>query len=289
MNETQIKCLIAAAQSGSFSEAAEKMFMTPPTFGRYISSLEKDLGHALFVRGWKGLQLTPVGQLMYDGFLELQEKMEELKTEADRIASGAEGQLNIAILDGHHFDSRLREVSLYLRKTYPALQVQFIRRSFREIEEQLLSGKLDLAITITQEVEHSEEIEFLPFQTLKNRIILPREHPLAQKRDLTLFDLRDTPLLVLESSECHYVSQSLVAACVQAGFEPKVQAYPDLNAQLFALEAGLGMMALHEQHTACQHPNLISREIDGLPEVNFCIAWRTGNPNSSIHLFLENL
>ena len=153
MNETQIKCFITAARSASFSEAAEKLFMTPPTFGRHISSLEKELGHPLFVRGWKGLRLTPVGQLMYDGFLEIGDKLDELKAEAERISSGAAGQLNIAILDGQHFDSHLRDVSLYLRRAYPDLQVQLTRGSFREIEEQLLNGKLDLGVTITEEIE----------------------------------------------------------------------------------------------------------------------------------------
>ena len=289
MNETQIKCFITAARSASFSEAAEKLFMTPPTFGRHISSLEKELGHPLFVRGWKGLRLTPVGQLMYDGFLEIGDKLDELKTEAERISSGAAGQLNIAILDGQHFDSHLRDVSLYLRRAYPDLQVQLTRGSFREIEEQLLNGKLDLGVTITEEIEQVEDLEFIRLQTLKNRIILPREHPLAFKEDLRLIDLRDTPLLELETGECRYVSQSLEAACIRAGFEPKVQTYPNLNAQLFALEAGLGMMALNEQHTACWHPNLVAREIDGLPEVEFCIAWHTANPNPAVRLFLDNL
>jgi DNA-binding MarR family transcriptional regulator len=40
VNDIQIKCFLAAAQSRSFSEAAEKVYMTPPTFGRYISSFE---------------------------------------------------------------------------------------------------------------------------------------------------------------------------------------------------------------------------------------------------------
>ena len=289
MNETQIKCFITAAKSLTFSEAAEKMFMTPPTFGRNISSLEKELGHALFVRGWQGLRLTPVGQLMYDGFLEIGEKLSELKSEAERISSGATGQLEISILEGQHFDSHLRDVSLYLRRMYPDLQVQLSRGSFRTIEEQLLSGKLDLGVTITEEIEPVPELEFIRLPKLKNRIILPREHPLAFKEDLQLIDLRDTPLLMLEDGECRHVSQSLRDACIRAGFEPKVQTYPDLNAQLFALEAGLGMMALNEQHAACWHPNLVAREIDGLPEVEFCIAWHTANPNPAVRLFLDNM
>lgn len=52
--------------------------MTPPTFGRYISSLEAELGYSLFLRGWKNLRLTAAGEMMYEGMLELQKQFQLL-------------------------------------------------------------------------------------------------------------------------------------------------------------------------------------------------------------------
>lgn len=43
----------------------------------------------------------------------------------------------------------------------------------------------------------------VPFQSLKNYIVLPREHALAHKDPLHLIDLKGTPLLALDSEECH--------------------------------------------------------------------------------------
>ena len=48
MTSVQIRCFLEAAHSGSFTEAAEKLYMTQPTFGRQISSLETELGFPLF-------------------------------------------------------------------------------------------------------------------------------------------------------------------------------------------------------------------------------------------------
>lgn len=289
MNDTQIKCFIAATQCGSFAAASEKVYMTPPTFGRHIASLERELGYPLFVRGRKQLQLTAIGKLMYEGFIEIESKLAALKAEAERIHSGTDGQLRIAILEGQHIDNKLLSILQYFQQSYKNLQVMMHRYSFREMENQLLTGKLDLGITLTVEVEQNKNLDYAPFQSVKNFIVLPRHHTLAQQDPLSLIDLKDTPLLELEAGECHHVSGQMRRCCAAAGFQPRVETYPDLQSQLFALEAGLGMMPLNENHSACRNPNLIAREVEGLPQADFCVAWHRENTNPAIALFLENI
>ena len=67
MNHTQVACFLAAAKAESFAVAADSVYMTPPTFSRQIASLEQELGFSLFQRGWKNNQLTPAGQIMFEG------------------------------------------------------------------------------------------------------------------------------------------------------------------------------------------------------------------------------
>lgn len=288
MNDLQILCMIEAAKSGSFMVAAEKMYMTPPTFGRYISSLEDELGYPLFVRG-KQLRLTPAGELMYKGFVELRDRIEELKREAERINAGKSGKLSLGMLEGQIIDDRLRGTLGYFRSVYPELEIQLSRWSFRELEERLMTGKLDMGITLTAEIVPLAQLDHAPFQTLKNYLVLPKDHPLARKDSLALSDLKDVPLLELDAEECGNVSRTMIECCRAVGFEPKLLRFSDLKSQLFALEAGLGMMPLNENHMACHNPNLTIREVEGLPIADFCIAWNRSNPNPAIQLFLEHL
>ena len=53
------------------------------------------------------------------------------------------------------------------------------------------------------------ELNHVPFQKLKNYIVLPREHALAHKDPLHLIDLKGTPLLELDSEECHCISRRM--------------------------------------------------------------------------------
>lgn len=289
VNDIQIKCFLAAAQSCSFSEAAEKVYMTPPTFGRYISSFETELGYPLFLRGWKNLRLTAAGEMMYEGIQEIQKQFEQLQTEAKRLNAGEVGQLMIGMLEGQIMDDRLRNILRYFRQQFPELQLRLHRCTFRQLEYQLLNGELDLGITLQMEVEDNEDLCYRPYQSLKNYIILPKEHPLAEKTDLSLNDFAGDAFLELEEGECHHISQMMNACCQQAGFAPKLFVCPDLSAQLFALETGLGVMMLNENHTALQNPHLVARSLEGLPTAEFCIAWHGANPNPAVQLFLQQL
>jgi len=289
MNDLQVKCFLEAVKHKSFSEAAEKIYMTPPTFGRYISSLEQELGYSLFIRGWKNIRLTAAGEIMYEGFQEILEKMDALQTEIHRLHSGETGQLTVGMLEGQMLDSQLRTVLRYFREIYPDLQVKLERYSFREMETSLLDGSLDIGITLTIEVAQTDELNFKPFCTIPNYIVMPKDHPLAAKKNLSLLDFLGDKFVEVASGESRMVSQLMHSCCVAAGFEPQLYICPDLNAQLFALEAGLGVIAFNQNHVACNNPALVARAIPGLPTVEFCAAWHRANPNPAIKLFIDQL
>lgn len=67
MNIQEISSFLAVYKYGTFSKAAEHLYMTQPTVSWYINSLERELGHQLFCRkrGQKGAILTDAGQIFY--------------------------------------------------------------------------------------------------------------------------------------------------------------------------------------------------------------------------------
>ena len=63
MTLQQLTYFLAAAEHGSFSAAAESLFMAQPSLSEQIRRLEAELGVALFARGGRGLELTEAGRL----------------------------------------------------------------------------------------------------------------------------------------------------------------------------------------------------------------------------------
>ncbi|MBE6032703.1 MAG: LysR family transcriptional regulator [Clostridiales bacterium] len=66
MTLTQLRIFMAAAEGGTFSKAAEQLYITPPGILKQINALEGELGFALFHRSKKGISLTEYGRRIYD-------------------------------------------------------------------------------------------------------------------------------------------------------------------------------------------------------------------------------
>jgi len=66
MTEEQLETFVAVAENGSFSAAAERLFLTQPTVTHRIMMLENEIGAVLFIRGRRNVTLTPIGQRILD-------------------------------------------------------------------------------------------------------------------------------------------------------------------------------------------------------------------------------
>ena len=84
MNLKQLEAFVEVAQSGSFSQAAKKLFLTQPTISAHIASLEKELGTRVFVRNTKEVSLSPEGQKLYTYARQILDLTEKIKEEFGR-------------------------------------------------------------------------------------------------------------------------------------------------------------------------------------------------------------
>ena len=191
MTSVQIRCFLEAAHSGSFTEAAEKLYMTQPTFGRQISSLETELGFPLFVRGWKSYRLTAQGEILCTGLTELTGQFDALLDRARRAFSGEGGRLRIAMLEGQLMDQTLYDWIQRFRTHYPGVEVSSLRYSFHELLEAVRTGDADLAVTLQLDVEERSEFQWKHLYALHNEIVFPKTSPLTQKPSLSLRDFSE--------------------------------------------------------------------------------------------------
>lgn len=289
MNDTQLQCFLAAAKAGSFTEAAEKMYMTPPTFGRNISSLEEELGFSLFVRGWKNYRITPAGKLMYEDLLRLQKAYEDTLSRARALASGTKGALSLGLLEGQMVDDRLRNLLWEFGELYPDIQVEMDRYTFHGLLKSISEEELDVGITLTLDAESRSELRHLTLYSLRNELVLPKGHPLADRQDLTLGDFKDDVFLGVEAAESDIISRLMWESCISAGFTPRMILKKDLRSQLFALESGTGVAAFNEYHMSYNHPGFTHVSVPELPDVDFCAVWKEPFLNPAAARFVEFL
>ncbi|WP_160621398.1 LysR family transcriptional regulator [Mixta intestinalis] len=139
-----IAVFVAAAESVSFSQAAEKMHVTRSAVAKTISRLEERLGVSLFNRTTRSQSLTDEGSLYYEF---CRRALNEIKTAEDILESGklqASGKLRVTVpvLLGHFCISPLLTT---LAKEHPRLELEI---SFSDRQVDLLEEGFDLAVRI---------------------------------------------------------------------------------------------------------------------------------------------
>ena len=92
METARCRAVLAAAETGSFSKAAEVLRYTPSGVNQLVTALENELGFALFRRNTKGVALTENGELLLPTireFLRQEDRIFELSTEINGLLVGS--------------------------------------------------------------------------------------------------------------------------------------------------------------------------------------------------------
>ena len=289
MTTTQIECFLAAAQTSSFSKAAQNLYMAQPTFGRQIYALEQEVGYPLFIRGTKSNSLTGAGRVLYEGLQKLYGELQELLSDARKVYLGDTGRLSIGLLEGQLLDEETSRIIQRFRDAYPEIHVELSRFSFRAMLDAIRNHDLDIGITLTLDVQRHSELAFQELYSLSNELVFPKNHPLSDVENLTLADFSDDVFVEVAPDESSVVSELMRQTCREAGFEPQMKYVPDLKSQILCLESGQGIAALNQYHQSCNHPNLNHIHLPDFPDVSFCAAWLTEVINPAVQFFLRNL
>lgn len=291
MNLNQLKNFIKLAECLSFTEASKCLFISQPTLSRQISVLEEELGTPLFVREKKKLRLTPGGSLLYNRLPELLSSFEQTLSEVQEANMGYEGKLHIGFLD--IYDSR-QFFDLCLRPFQEAhgnIELNIARYALDELPRKLYDKTLDLAITYNFSLFDQPDLLHVVVQNYNSCILMRKDHPLAERENLSLYDLREETFVQLGHGPSEEGYQYILNLCLKSGFRPK-QRYVEKNEDVpLWVQSGDYVAITSDVSIEKYNPDLVIREID-LPQAknhDIYLAWYKGNYNPAIAMFVETL
>ncbi|NKB18823.1 MAG: LysR family transcriptional regulator [Pseudanabaena sp. CRU_2_10] len=158
---SHLHVLIAAADCGSFSEAALQLQMSQSAISYAIASLEEDLGVVLFLRGRYGANLTPVGEEIVDLARQVMYLMEDIEKQANLAKGLHGGHLRISAFRSAATQI-LPEVIAQFCRRYPSIAVSIAEHDDRpEVETDLRKGRSDIGITYLPTSQEFETWELL--------------------------------------------------------------------------------------------------------------------------------
>lgn len=190
----QLRGFCYAARAGNISKAAEQLFLSQPSVSLQIQALERELGAKLFERHGPRIELTPDGHLLLELARPLVEGIdaidEDFHARRDSVDSGrvdlaAGGSTILYVLP--------RFVETFV-KAHPKIELKIHNVTGREGLALLREGEIDFAVGPLLEIP--EDIAFHPIVSYEPLLITCVDHPLAQKKRVTLRDISKYPLIL---------------------------------------------------------------------------------------------
>ncbi|MDY6942741.1 MAG: LysR family transcriptional regulator [Pseudomonadota bacterium] len=183
----QLRGFCHAAQTGSISKAAERMFLSQPSVSLQIQALERELEVVLFERRGPKIKLTPEGQILYELALPLVEGLETLPENfAARRGSLESGQLNIAAGESTLL-YLLPEIVGRFATQYPGIHFNLHNVTGRDGMEMLRADEVDFAVGSMLDVP--EDITYWPIYSYDPMLITSLDHPLVRLNEVTLEEI----------------------------------------------------------------------------------------------------
>ncbi|MGH2588995.1 MAG: LysR substrate-binding domain-containing protein [Dehalococcoidia bacterium] len=243
LNLRQLGILCTVARLGSFTRAADDLYIGQPAVSQHVAALERTLGVPLVYRAGRGVRLTEAGQLAVDYGERMLRLAEQLRAGVDGLKGLTSGRLVVGAGQTPG-DYLLPALLGEFRRRHPGVTVELEIAGTRRVTEWLVRHVYDLGF-LGDRVEH---VELLLEPFMEDRIVLfvSAEHPLSRRRQVSLPDLLESGLVVREPGSATRASGE---RCLRAaGMEPRyVMEMGSNEAVKHAVLAGLGvgMLSMH--------------------------------------------
>lgn len=196
MNVRQLQIFSAVAKQLSFSKAARSIRIAQPAISIAIRKLESELDTVLFNRDARNISLTPEGAALLRHAEKILAQVSEARLEMLELKGHEKGDVSIAVpaMHGAYFFPDI--VSGFMDK-YPNIRIHAKEEGIQEIEQDLLSGAVDLGLVVAGQT--SSEIELEPLGDEEMVACVPPNHPRLKGPTVTMAQVLREPLIVLRS------------------------------------------------------------------------------------------
>ena len=288
MYNPQLTTFVCVADNGSFNKAAEKLFISSTAVMRQINSLEAHLGLRLFDRTNHGIVLTSAGEVIYKHAKALFSYSEKVLSEARKTLNTEETTFKIgtSILNPC---KPFMDLWYRVNDQFPDYRLQIVpfedshTGALTEISS--LGNKYDFLIGGCDSKQWLERCNFLQIGTYQQCIAVPREHPLAKKKKLTLQELFGETLLMVKSGDSPTVD------CIRKELEKYPLIHIEDTPQFYDMEVfnycvQRGFLLVTLECWADVHPSLITLPVDWNFSLPYGILYES-NPSKEILRVLD--
>jgi len=277
---TQLSVFEAIARLGSYTRAAEELYLAQPTVSVQIKKLTETVGVTLFEQIGKSVHLTEAGRELHRT---AQEIFQQLNAVEDRLANlrGLKaGRLRLAVsTTGKYFAPRLLAAFVH---EHPGIEVSLQIHHRETLMERMAANNDDLYIFANPPT--TKEVVTQAILPNPMAVFARADHPLAKERRIAFNRFAEEPFLMREpGSGTRMVAQQVFA---RHGVAPKVRMELSTNEAIKqAVLAGLGVSILSRYTLGLdtEQDDLVTLDVEGFPlEGQWYLVYPRGKQPSAV-------
>ena len=268
MELRDLSYFLSVIEAGSISKAASQMHVAQPTISQALARIERELGRPLIQRSNNKrapLRLTDAGHVVAERAKEALQAINLIQQDLGALDGLLSGEVRLAGIQSLNLTYLPRVLAAFALQ-YPQIEVELKTHPSDSIPERVRSGHEDLGILAmapSTQALHGLDIHELYQEDFV--AIVRVDDPLAQHDEIPLQQVQDRDLLLVNPSS--YTGAAILAACAEAGFQPKPKLELESGEALReCVRSGLGMCILPAGYLAAHERDLKAiRLVDPTP------------------------
>lgn len=184
-----LKFFCAVCKEKNIAHAAAKQATVPSAISKRISTMERDLGTPLLLRGSRGVEPTPAGMVLWRYAREILELMEQMHKELSAFSEDVRGKVRVCGSFSPVMKFLAKDIGNFLR-LYAHVQVEIIEKVTNEVVDSVERGDADIGVC-WEAADFENRLQCLPYRHDDLDLLVPSSHPLAMHDSVTSADIVD--------------------------------------------------------------------------------------------------
>jgi LysR family transcriptional regulator, low CO2-responsive transcriptional regulator len=259
----QLQIFEASVRLGSFTRAAEELFVTQPTVSMQIKKLSDALGLPLFEQVGRNVRVTEIGSELYKSCRHIFESLANLEMKVSDHKGMKRGRLRLGVVTTAKYF--VPEVLGDFCRLYPGIDVALKVSNRDRVIERLNAFEDDLYI-MGQAPSDGMEINSYPFAPNPLVLMAPKDHPLVGEKNIPLSRIAEEPLILREPGSG--IRDTVLREFERHGLQPQVRMELGSNEAIkHAVVGGLGLSILSLHTLSLEGPDgpVALLDVQGFP------------------------
>lgn len=226
MGIQRLPVFISAAENLNFTRAAEEQCISQTAVSQQIKLLERELGFELFVRGKRGVSLTPAGEVFYRQCRQLMTRYNDAAAQGRKVALGNTTDLRIGYAGAYELWTIVSQIRRY-RRLHPEAELEFTLGSNRSLLNDLAAGRLDMVVLSGFGMELGKGLDSRVTLSDPCVVMISSAHPLAAKKVINPRDLKGMPIVLNRAQDTQPSAGQIAGMYANMGLSENKRMYAD--------------------------------------------------------------